>query len=320
MKPIALRPVEPERDFRQIADWFSALEDDPVTESALREDYETHLEQVVRFRVAEETGQGKLLGFCWAYRNISVEGMASFCLFVSPERRKQGAGRRLYDDMLQAVEDAHAKALRVKVRDTDPESRAFTERRGFVEVQHAILRSLDLTAFDDRAYDEIITKLQGEGFLFTSMEELGNTEEAQRKLYLLNETTGMETIGTDGKPSWASFGDFQQSVCQTDWYRPGGQMVAIDTTTGNWAAMSAITLSGENGFAYNLHTGVDKRYRGRKLAQAVKVLALRYARDVLKAACVCTHQNAKNLPMIAINRKMGYVEAPGTFLMEKKFA
>ena len=31
---------------------------------------------------------------------------------------------------------------------------------------------------------------------------------------------------------------------------------------------------------------MDRLYRGRKLAQAVKVLALRYARDVLKANTV----------------------------------
>ncbi len=40
--------------------------------------------------------------------------------------------------------------------------------------------------------------------------------------------------------------------------------------------------------AYNLHTGVDRFYAGRKLAQAVKVLALRYARDGLKANSVHT--------------------------------
>lgn len=49
----------------------------------------------------------------------------------------------------------------------------------------------------------------------------------------------------------------------------------------------------------------------------MKVLALRYARDVLKAGSVRTHHNTKNLPMIAIDRKLGYIQMPGTFLMEK---
>jgi hypothetical protein len=53
-----------------------------------------------------------------------------------------------------------------------------------------------------------------------------------------------------------------------------------------------LTRQADIDYAYNLFTGVDKRYRGRKLAQAVKVLALRYARDVLKADIVRTHHNS----------------------------
>ena len=178
--------------------------------------------------------------------------------------------------------------------------------------------ALDLDAFDDRPYGEIIARLMGEGFRFTSMEELENTEEAQRKLYILNETTGIDEPGTDAEHAWDSFEDFQKSVCQSDWYKPGGQMVVIDTATGAWVAMSAITRREGTDYAYNLHTGVDRLYRGRKLAQAVKVLALRYARDVLKVDTVRTHHNAKNLPMIGIDRKFGYIQMPGTLLMEKR--
>ena len=93
-------------------------------------------------------------------------------------------------------------------------------------------------------------------------------------------------------------------------------MIVIDSASGDWAALSAITRYGDH--AYNLHTGVDGRYRGRKLAQAVKVLALRYARDVLKVTMVHTDHNTMNHPMIAIDRKFGYVEFPGSFVMNKK--
>jgi len=176
---------------------------------------------------------------------------------------------------------------------------------------------LNLDAFDDRPFDEIIARLNGEGFRFTSMQELGNTEEAQRQLYVLNDTTSAETPGTDGEHSWSSFDDFQKSVCHSDWHKPDGQIVAIDTATGTWVAMSAITRLEGNDYAYNLFTGVDKLYRGRRLAQAVKVLALRYARDVLKANIVRTHHNTKNLPMIAIDLKLGYTRMSGAFLLEK---
>jgi RimJ/RimL family protein N-acetyltransferase len=163
----------------------------------------------------------------------------------------------------------------------------------------------------------VIARLKDEGFQFTSMEELGNTEETQRKLYLLNDTAAASTPGADDEHPWVSFEDFQKSVCQSDWFKPGGQMVAIDKATSTWAAMSAITRMKGVDHAYNLFTGVDLPYRGRKLGQAVKVLALRYARDVLNVNSVRTHHNTQNLPMIAIDRKLGYTRLRGTFLMEK---
>lgn len=315
MNSTVLRPAVPERDFGQLAAWFSTLEDERTTEAGLKEWYEKQRERVIQM-VAEDE-QGELLGFCWATRDRSEAALFTFFLFVKPERRREGLGRRLYEHLARAAKEAQAKKLRISIWETFTDGLAFAGRRGFVAQRHQIAMALNLNAFDDRPYDEIITRLDGEGFQFTSMQELGNTEEAQRKLYVLNDTTGAETPGTDGEHSWSSFDDFQRSVCQSDWYKPDGQMVAIDTATGAWVAMSAITRLEGNDYAYNLFTGVNKLYRGRKLAQAVKVLALRYARDMLKANTVRTHHNTKNLPMIAIDLKLGYTRMSGTFLLEK---
>jgi RimJ/RimL family protein N-acetyltransferase len=149
------------------------------------------------------------------------------------------------------------------------------------------------------------------------MGALGNTEEAQRKLYILHDSTAATIPDFEGEHPWVSFEDYRARVCQTDWYNPAGQMIAIDTTCSTWAAMSAIFRGSGNDFAYNLFTGVDVAYRGRKLAQALKVLALRYARDELGSTRVRTQHNEKNLPIIAIDRKLGYCQLPGDYLMEK---
>ena len=315
MQTIVLRPAEPGRDFGQLAVWFSTLEDEPTSEPGLREEYEKYKERITQ-RLAEDE-QGERLGFYWAMRHKVEPDRIDFYLFVKPEQRGQGVGRRLYEDLTLTAEAAQAKKLRVSVWDTSPLDRAFAERRGFIEKRHHFAMALDLSTFDDRPYDEIIARLKSEGFQFTSMEALGNTEEAQRKLYHLNDAASITTPGAEGEHPWTSFEDFQKSVCQSNWYKPGGQMVVIDTTTGTWAAMSAITRMEGNDYAYNLFTGADVHYRGRKLGQAVKVHALRYAREVLKVNSVHTHHNTKNLPMIAIDRKLGYTLMPGTFLMEK---
>jgi GNAT superfamily N-acetyltransferase len=316
LKSIKLRPAELERDFGQIASLFSIEQGESTSESDLKLDFKDHKERIIRVMVAEDE-QGELLGFYWVTRSRFDANQAYFYLMVEPEQRKQGTGRQLYADLDEAAQKAGATQLKINIRDNSPESRAFAERRGFTEQSHYVGLALNLDTFNDLVYDEIIANLKYEGFQFSSMEEMGNTEKAQRQLFHLNDTTNMEMIVPAGAHVWLSFDDFKKKVCQMDWYKPAGQMVAIDRSTGIWAAMSAITRFEGSDHAFNLHTGVDKRYHERNLAQVMLVLALRYARDVLKVTRVQTDENAHNLSSMAIYHELGYTQTPGVFSMEK---
>lgn len=318
MKTLTIRPADPQQDFEQIAEWFSVLEDEPSSKSSLIDYYEKNADRILQKVAEDETGQ--LVGFCWIVHLQLKPETAFIHLYVKPEERGKGIGRQLYKDLIKATENSQLRQLLVIVSDAYPECKTFAQQRGFIEKRHEFKMVLDLATFEDQPYDELLTKLRGEGFRFTSMEELGDTEEARHKLYTLNTTTDMETLGSSGRPAWDTFDEFQNSVCRSEWYKPSGQIVAIDTTTGAWVAMCAITrLDWHHQHANILYTGVDAQYRGRKLAQAVKVIALRYAKDILKANVVYTDNNAQNVPMIAINRKLGYTMLPGTFTMEKIF-
>ena len=319
MKNIALRQVDLERDLGEIGNLFFLEQGQLAFETDFMVDYEIHKERIFCLAVTENE-QGELMGFNWATRSRFDANQAYFFIIVKPEHRKQGAGRLLYESVEQAARSNNIKQLEISIRDSCSECRAFAERRGFIEEAHYIELALDLKLFDEKSYNEIITKLKSDGFQFTSMEALGNTEETQRKLHLLNDSTSMEAIVPEDEHSWLSFEEFQQKVCQTDWYKPAGQMVTIDTITGNWAAMSAITRYEGSSYAYNLHTGVDKQYHGRKLAQATLALALCYARDVLEVNSVHTDENARNLSAFSIYQEFGYVQMPGTYTMKKTLA
>jgi RimJ/RimL family protein N-acetyltransferase/L-amino acid N-acyltransferase YncA len=314
---ITLRPADPERDFKQIDALFSLEQGEPESEANLKEDYEIHKPRIFCLTVAEDE-VGKLYGFNWATRSRFCEDEAYFFVIVKPELRGQGAGSLLYANVEQSARFSRIKNLQVSIHDTPTEYRAFAERRGFVAHSHFIELELDLDTFDDQSYDSIIAKLEDSGFRFTTMEELGNTEDAQSKLYILNDSTAVDVPGSNGEHPWLSFEDFQKKVCQMYWYKPDGQFVAIDTSTEAWAAMCAITRYQGANYANTLHIGVDTHYRDRKLGQAVRVLALRYARDVLKVHSVRTTHNAMNLPALAIDRKLGYIQISGSLSMKKR--
>ena len=313
------RDLVPINDFAHLARLFTVEMQDPTTENGLREDYEKHLERILCLKVATSE-QGEVLGFNWLTRDRNDEQRAYFYVVVSRKHRHQGIGSRLYQEVEEISLASAIHELRASFPDTLPESRAFAERRGFTMISHNIGMQLELETLDLQPYLDLASELEQQGYEFTSMEALGNTEADQRKLYQLNDLTSSQTMGSEGEHSWSSFEDFQQSVCQSDWYNPAGQMIVIEKSTGKWVAMSAITCFEGQDEAYNLFTGVDEAYRGHKLAQAVKAKALIFARDVLGVKVVRTNHNSLNQPMIAVDRKFGYVQSPGYFYMRKYLA
>jgi len=313
---ISIQPADPVRHFAVIANLMTSQETEPTTEQSLVEWYKRQLKDGIQLSVALSP-QESVLGFNGIYReNLNYRQLYWIYLIVEQGSRGCGLGSLLYDHLLSQAAELGARTLKTRIRDTNDAGVRFANRRGFVEKKHSIEMMFDLSTWDDSRYVPTLHALQTQGFRFTNMAELGDTQEARRKLYTLNSTAAATDPGSDGVPPWASFEDFNKRVCNSSWYHPDGQIVAIDTQTGEWAAMSAITVFAGADHAYNLFTGTDVPYRGRMLAQAVKALALRKART-FGVDTVRTSHDSENAAMIAIDTKLGYVRTPGTLIMEK---
>jgi GNAT superfamily N-acetyltransferase len=81
-----------------------------------------------------------------------------------------------------------------------------------------------------------------------------------------------------------------------------------------WVGFASVSLSPKTQSAYNATTGVIRAYRGRKIGQALKVMAARYARQH-GAQTIRTDNDSLNVPILAINRRLGYQPQPGTYLL-----
>jgi RimJ/RimL family protein N-acetyltransferase len=258
------------------------------------------------------------MGFSGLYvSSLTRERYYGIYLVVGDRFQYCGVGSLLFDQLESQARQVRAKTLQVRVRDTCEAGLRFAKKRGFVVKKHSIEMLFDLKQWDEARYQPILETLQAQGFCFTNMAELGDTPEARRKLFTLNNNAAATDPGSDGIPPWASFEEFDKDVCSSSWYHPDAQIVAIDTHTGDWAAMSAITVFEGSDHAYNLFTGTDVRYRGRKLAQAMKALALKRAR-LFGVDVVRTNHNSENKAMIAIDTKLGYVRTPGMYILEKE--
>ena len=60
-------------------------------------------------------------------------------------------------------------------------------------------------------------------------------------------------------------------------------------------------------------------WRGRGIALALKLLAIRAARRY-GARYLRTNNDSENAPMLAVNRKLGYQPAPGYYRMSARLA
>jgi RimJ/RimL family protein N-acetyltransferase len=313
---IHILPAESKAHFTAIAALMNLVETEPNTAESLAEWYTKQIPDGGRLAVALAP-DGQVLGFNGIYRaNTNLKGYYGCYLVVNPDARRHGLGSWLFEDLLLQAANLGARTLRTRVRDDCEPGIYFANQRGFYLKYHSIEMMLDLDRWNDKLYEPILNSLQEQGFRFTSMAEEGDTQAARRMLYALNNGAAATDPGSDGIPPWSTFEEFEQDVCGSSWYHPDAQMVAIDTHAGEWAAMSAITVFDGSDHAYNLFTGTDIRYRGRKLAQAVKTLALRRARK-FGVSTVRTSHTSKNEPMIAIDTKLGYVRTPGALVMEK---
>lgn len=312
-----IQPAILERHFASIALLMSSQETEPTTEESLTEWYQKQQKYGIKLVVAVRPSD-EVMGFYGIYRgNLNREGHYGMYLIVAEPFRELGLGSLLYDQLHLKANEMGVRTLQARVRDTCDEGIRFASGRGFLSKYHSIEMMLDLNTWDDRPYEATLRKLQEQGFHFTNMAELGDTREARQKLYTLNNNAAATDPGSNGIPPWSGFEEFEADVCNSSWYRPDGQIVAIDTYTGEWAAMSAITVFTGSDHAYNLFTGTDVRYRKRGLAQAVKALALRKTRT-FGVNMVRTSHTAQNDPMIAIDTKLGYVHTPGTYVVEKE--
>ena len=306
---ITLRPYNPQTDAARIAQLYNSANPEPVTPERV-EEWERNFPRgaIRQYQVALDAS-GTVVGYgdCWHLPH-KPEGKFMLEIVVEPVCRKQGIGARLYRSTLDYSQGIGATWLETHVRDHQPEWLRFAERRGFVIDRHMFESTLDLANLDETRCVNAVEDAHAQGIRFLSLAEVGNTTENRRRLYELNRSCALDIPGSDG--TFPGFEDFSKNVFEESWFRAEGQILAVDGQ--RWAGLSAVGYFPANHSAYNMFTGVERDYRGRHLALALKVLANRFARS-LGAVYVRTNNDSKNAPILSVNRKLGYQPQPGFF-------
>lgn len=305
-----IRPAT-EADAPRIAYLMSLNRTEPITaEGLLDHDRLFPPNGVNRYLVLDLPGEGVVcFGRTQRWPNQpATERKWTIHTAISHERRGYASA------MMEALHEPEVTRICVDVRDSDKDSLAFAEHRGFEREGHVFESIIDLPDFDESGFDAIVGCAESQGVRFFSYAETAMDEEARRLLWSVNEEVGIDEPGSSGEVM--SFEDWTRSVSQARWFAPKGQIVAA--VGDEWVGLGAV---GEltTGCYYNLFTGVRRPHRGKGIAKALKALGIRYAK-AQGGQTLRTHNNAKNGPMLAINRSFGYSPLPGWFTLEKEIS
>lgn len=301
-------------DYDHFARLLNAVQREIVDGDTLRNwDRNNKAEEDIHFRYAaclDETivGYGTLFLMATAQKPSFI-----IWLTIAEEYRQHGYGAKFYDFLAEQAIEHGATEFSSKCQDDDEVSLSFAEKRGFSIRRHIYESILDLDTFDPTQWSSLIDEVKAQGIRFSSLTQEGNTDEALYKLFELNATTAGDNPTSDGTYK-QTFENFKSKIASAYWFRPDGQLLAIDGE--QYVGLGAIGFEDDGITTRNAFTGVDRDYRGRKIAQALKVIGAKFAQEQGAKRLVTTNDSL-NEPMLAVNGKLGYQRTKGIYLLLK---
>lgn len=297
--PLSIRPLHPESDLdgylrvmhqvdqfpRSIAEWWERQR--LAAPGAFR-----------RYLVAEQSDE-IVAAAALLDHEMSANTVAAR-LVVDEAHRGRGVGRAMAAAAEAALAERGPAALEVRVRDDDPGSRAWAERRGFRLHDHAIRSRLDLVAFDPAPHRHAVARFADAGLHVEEPADLDRLHDLYVRAF----------AGVRGGLQPPSRDSFHSRIGAS----PGTvKLVARDGL--DWVGLALATPSEPDG-AWNDFTGVLPDHRGRGIATALKVLL---TEELVRRGrlWVETSNQASNAAMLAVNRALGYRPVAGLLFLRR---
>lgn len=307
-----LRPIEVPADLHRVAAIWTALSPEPVTvEELLEQEENDRFEHRYRLVVVDETGF--IAGLGRAYRSPEARaGLFAVKAWIDPEYRGLGLGRQLCDALEAYAREHGATEYESWVRDNEPRSLDFARQQGFEIERHVFQSTLVPASFDETPFAGAVERVEASGIrFFTVAEEPG--EASERGLYDLYHRTAWDIPGFP-LASYPPYEDWYKWVFTQSDSRPDLMIIAADGD--RFVGCSVMVEVAVSGTLYTDYTCVEKEYRGRGIALALKLLSIRAAQR-WGAPLMRTNNDSQNAPMLAVNRKLGYLPQPGSYRMKR---
>ena len=241
---------------------------------------------------------------------------------VVPDYRQRGIGTALYDFLLARFNELNGTRLIAGTQEDQTEGVRFLMQRGFQVVLREPISTLRPESVELGQFQATIDRIAANGITIISMHELAMMHpEWQRELYELNNAVEIDI------PRSEAFTPEPFDI----WCK------SLDSEYERYAECSFVALDGEQpvGMSVLFHnratdavistgiTGVLRAYRRRGLATTLKLRAIRFALDnPNENGDIPTIRtgNEESNPMLALNKRLGFVEESAYVTFAKSFA
>lgn len=300
-------------DYPGIVAILNAQQPDPITV----EEYAKRMSMLSatdKFnRLVAETADGQIAGFGFGLSGfMHAPGVFQTRIRVAAAFQGQGIGTALNEALEHWCRSEGAARLESDVKESEPAAMAWAEHRGYIREHHVFESTLNLAEFDPTPFREAVTAAERSGIRFVPLAELGTDEATLRRYFEFHKALAADQPGWQGR-GIPTFELYKQMVIDEPGFHPEARFVGVDGD--RWVAIAELVFH-PSGTLLNGFTAVDREYRGRGLALAGKVAALAWAK-AQGHGLVRTGNHSANAPMLAVNRKLGYVPAPGFYTLGK---
>lgn len=259
---------------------------------------------------------GKLVGAATFEHRVGMYHPQKFYLdvHVYPDVEGRGIGRALYEQVLRAVEPFDPIALRGQVKENHERARAFVHKLGFVEDKRDWDAILHLESFDMTPFESVTRHLKAQGIVICSLAELQADPEMRRKFHALFSEVRQDAPRSEPATP-IPFEVFVKHVFDAPDFSLEGNFVALHK--GAYVGLTQLWKGGATDELFTGLTDVKRDYRGKRVALALKLQAIAFAKEI-GAPLIHTDNDTRNVAMLAINDKLGFVRQPARISVVKE--
>ncbi len=253
-----------------------------------------HNQDLIRDRLTAIL-DGQFVGFSqfWELNNKCFVSLG-----VLPEARSHVTEDDLLEKMVTQVQNMNLE---------------ISQKFSFQEIKiknKAALSRLEEQDFQPFLFQELEQRLKLKNIRFATLCDFSDTPETRENLYNLVRQSVEDDTGFEGE--FETLEQFNDFIWKIYWDARQHWILAVDGS--KFVAMAGATPRDSETWHAHL-TGVTRSHRGRGLAQVVKAKSTQLARDS-GAKYIETSNDANNVAMLAVNRKIGFVHVGDRYLLE----